>query len=455
MNRRQFLKATSAAFAFSTLPTLSSFSSDFMDVKKRVALIGPGWYGKLDLFRMIQVAPVEVVSVCDVDSVMANDAADQIAGRQLSGKRPRIFSDYRKLLKEKDFDIVLIDTPDHWHALPMIEAVQAGADVWVQKPTGVDVMEGQAMLAAARKYKRVVQVGTQRRSTPHLIEARDRVIKEGLLGKISHADICCYFHMRKRLTIEDAPDIPPPDGLNWDMWTGPAPMQPFNKIIHPGGWRAYMEYGNGIVGDMCVHMLDMVRWMLDLGMPKTVSSTGGVFIDKASRANITDTQTATFGFPEMNVVWNHRSWGSYSDRDYPWSGIIYGDKGTLKLSVHKYEFIPHGSKTPTLSGTPLFEFEEYPIDRVEKRLEKHVASAVRWHMLDFLKNVESRGRPVADIEQGVISSNACILANNSMALGRSLEWDPGAGKIKGDKEANALLARPYRRPWVHPHPGKV
>ena len=455
MNRRQFLKATSAAFAFSTLPTLSSLGSDFLDIKKRVAVIGPGWYGKLDLFRLLQVAPVEVVSICDVDSRMANDAADQIAGRQLSGKRPRIYSDYRKLLKEKDFDIVIIDTPDHWHALPMIEAVQAGADVWVQKPTGVDIVESQAMLAAARKYNRVVQVGTQRRSTPHLIEARDRVIKEGLLGKISHADVCCYYHMRKGLTKEQAPDIPAPDYLDFDMWTGPAPLQPFNKIIHPGSWRAYMEYSNGIVGDMCVHMLDMVRWMLDLGMPTSVNSIGGIYVDKAARATTPDTQTATFTFPEMNVVWNHRSWGSAPDPEYPWAGIIYGEKGTLKLSVHKYEFFPHGSKKPTLSGTPLFEFEQYPVDRTEKRLEKHVASAVRWHMLDFLKAIEKRSRPVADIEQGHISTAACILANHSMELGRSLDWDVEAGKVIGDDEANAMLARPYRKPWKHPHPDRV
>jgi predicted dehydrogenase len=424
-------------------------------MKKRVAIIGPGWYGKLDLFRMIQVAPVEVVSVCDVDSQMAADAADQIAGRQLSGKRPRIFSDYRKLLKEKDFDIVIIDTPDHWHALPMIEAVKSGADVWVQKPTGVDVVECQSMVAAARKYKRVVQVGTQRRSTPHLIEARDRVIKEGLLGKIADVEICCYYHMRRRSTIEQAPDIPAPSYLDFDMWTGPAPMQPFNEIIHPGGWRAYMEYGNGIVGDMCVHMLDMVRWMLDLGMPLSVSSTGGIYMDKASRANISDTQSATFEFPELNVVWNHRSWGDAPDPEYPWAAIIYGEKGTLKLSVHKYEFFPRGEKKATVSGTPLFEYEQYPIDRTEKRLEKHVASAVRWHMLDFLRAVDKRSRPVADIEHGSNSSIACILANMSMQLGRSLEWDPMVGKVKNDKEANALLARPYRGPWVHPHPDQV
>ena len=155
--------------------------------------------------------------------------------------------------------------------------------------------------------------------------------------------------MRRRQTIAEAPDIQAPKNLDWDMWTGPAPMQPFNQIIHPGGWRAYMEYGNGIVGDMCVHMLDMVRWMLDLGMPSTISSTGGIYMDKASRANISDTQTATFGFPEMNVVWNHLSWGDAPDKDYPWAGIIYGDKGTLKLSVHKYEFIPHKSPSATLS----------------------------------------------------------------------------------------------------------
>jgi predicted dehydrogenase len=206
---------------------------------------------------------------------------------------------------------------------------------------------------------------------------------------------------------------------------------------------------------MCVHMLDMVRWMLDLGMPLSVSSTGGIYMDKASRANISDTQSATFEFPELNVVWNHRSWGDAPDPEYPWAAIIYGEKGTLKLSVHKYEFFPRGEKKATVSGTPLFEYEQYPIDRTEKRLEKHVASAVRWHMLDFLRAVDKRSRPVADIEHGSNSSIACILANMSMQLGRSLEWDPMVGKVKNDKEANALLARPYRGPWVHPHPDQV
>ncbi len=453
MNRRHFLQSTGAAtLALSAFP---NYAAEFADTKKRVGLIGTGWYGKCDLFRLIQVAPVEVVSLCDVDKKMLDGAADMVATRQLSKKRPRTYSDYRAMLKEKDLDIVLIATPDHWHALPMIEACKAGADIYCQKPIGVDVVECQAMLAAARKYKRVVQIGTQRRSTPHLIEARDKVIKEGLLGRIAHVEICCYYHMRNRDTLATAPDIAPPDYLDYNMWTGPAPMRPYNKIVHPRGWRAFMEYGNGIVGDMCVHMLDMVRWMLDLGWPTSISSTGGIFMDKNARANISDTQAATFDYGDLPVVWTHRSWGEAPDAKYPWAAFIYGDKGTLKAGVNGFEFFPRGKKEATVSGQPLFEYEKYPEDKTEKDLEQHVASAIRVHMKDLLANIASRGKPVADVEQGYISSATCILANISAQLGRSLKWDAAKGMVVGDKEANKLLRRPYRAPWVHPEAAKV
>ena len=169
MDRREFISRSAAVIAASRLSRYETLASQIA-ANKRVGIIGPGWYGKSDLLRMVQVAPVNVVSMCDVDSRMLNDAADLVATRQVSKKRPRLYSDWRRLLAEKDLDIVLIDTPDHWHALPMIEAVKSGLDVWVQKPISVDVVEGQAMLAAARKYGRVVQVGMQRRSTPHLVD---------------------------------------------------------------------------------------------------------------------------------------------------------------------------------------------------------------------------------------------------------------------------------------------
>ena len=451
MNRRKFLQTGGLGAAGLALSAFPNFAAEFADQKKRVGLIGPGWYGKCDLFRLIQVAPVEVVSLCDVDKRMLAEAADLVAARQVSKKKPRTYGDYREMLKEKDLDLVLIGTPDHWHALPMIEAVRAGADVWVQKPTSVDVVESLAMVAAARKHGRVVQVGTQRRSTPHLIEARDRVIKEGRLGKIGRVEICCYWGMGR---AGNPPDVAPPDYLDYELWTGPAPLRPFNRRTHPRGWRAFMEYGNGIVGDMCIHMLDMVRWMLDLGWPAKISSSGGILVEKTSNANTTDTQTATFDFGDLQVVWNHRTYGESVDPEYPWSAIFYGDKGTLKASVFKYDFKPLGGGA-ALHGEPLFEYEKYPEDKTEKDLEKHCASAIRWHMQDFLKAIASRGRPVADIEQGCISSIASILANLSQQLGRSLSWDAAKGQVIGDDEANRLLRRPYRAPWVHPEPAQV
>jgi len=448
MNRRRFLQTSAAALAASTL---RGFSVDFADQHKRVGLIGCGWYGKSDLLRLIQVAPVEVVSLCDVDKNMLAEAADIVASRQLSKAKPRTYGDYREMLKEKDLDAVLIATPDHWHALAMIEAVKSGADVYVQKPTGVDVTESAAMLAAARKYNRVVQVGTQRRSTPHLIEARDEIVRTGKLGKVGLVELCCYYHMRAH---DNPPDTAPPANLDYEMWTGPAPMRPYNKLVHPRTWRAFMEYSNGIVGDMCVHMFDMTRWMLDLGWPKRISSTGGIFVDKESKANTTDTQTAAFEYDDLRIVWTHRSWGEAADPKYPWAATFYGDQGTLKASVMGYDFTPQG-KGDAVHRDVTYEFEQYPEDKTEKDLERHVAPAIRGHMKDFLAAIAKRSRPVADIEQGHISSASCILANVAMKLGRTLQWDGASGRVVDDEEANRLLARPYRAPWVHPTPETV
>ena len=443
MNRRDFLAASSAAGL--ALSSFDSFAA-FADKPLRVGLIGCGWYGKCDLLRLVQVAPVEVVSLCDVDKKMLAEAAEIVASRQASKKKPRTYTDYREMLKEKDLDIVEVATPDHWHALPMIAAVEAGADVYVQKPISVDIVEGQAMLAAARKHKRVVQVGTQRRSTPHIMEAKEKFIKPGLLGKIGLVEIYCYYHMRARSNPKDEN---PPDYLDYEMWTGPAPMRPYNKLVHPRSWRAFMEYGNGIVGDMCIHMLDMVRWMMELGWPKKVSSTGGILVEKNSKSNIADTQTATFDFGDLPVVWQHRTYGASADPKYPWGATFYGEKGTLKVSVNGYDFIPMGKGAPEHKDVT-YEFDKFPEDKTEKDLETHVAPAIRVHMNDFLKAIAERGKPVADIEQGHISTAACILANMSMKLNRSLAWDPVKQQIVGDDEANKLLRRPYRKPWVHP-----
>jgi predicted dehydrogenase len=181
-----------------------------------------------------------------------------------------------------------------------------------------------------------------------------------------------------------------------------------------------------------------------------VNSSGGILVEKNTTANISDTQTATFDYGHLQVVWKHRTYGDAPDKEYPWAAVIYGERGTLKLDVHKWKFEPRGGGAKPMSGKAVFEYDKYPEDETEKDLERHVASAVRGQMRDFIRCIGSRGRPVCDIEEGYTSTTACILANMSMALGRKLEWDNNAGKVVGDEEANKLLARPYRAPWVHP-----
>lgn len=449
MRRRDFLKCGAAGLLVGTLP---GYAVGLTRSKpRRIGLIGCGWYGKSVLLRFLQVEPCEVVALADVDGHMRDEAAQIVAERQASHKKPKTYGDFRQMLAENELDIVQVSTPDHWHALAAIAAMKAGADVYCEKPISVDVVEGAAMLAAARKYNRVVQINMQRRSTPHLIEARDRFIREGKLGKIAHVEICCYYHMRSR---DNPPNQDPPDYLDWDFWCGPAPFRPYNPAIHPRRWRSFMEYSNGIVGDMCIHMLDMVRWMLDLGWPKRIYSSGGILLDKEGIANIPDTQTAVFDFGDISVVWQHRTWGKAPNPDYPWGAAFYGNKGTLHAGVFGYDFIPEGQGQPVHQDVQ-YEFEQYPEDKTEKDLERHVAPAIRRHIRNFLDAVDARSRPISDIEQGFISSASCILANVSLQVGRSLTWDAEKRQVVNDPEANQRLARPYRSPWQHPDPNTV
>jgi predicted dehydrogenase len=445
INRRRFLQTTSASLA---LAALGANAADIVHSKtRRVGLIGAGWYGKSDLWRLVQVAPVEIIAIADPDKNMLAGTVEIAQQRQKSKKAPRTYNDHRDLLKNHELDIVIIGSPDHWHALHAIDAIKAGADVYLQKPISVDVREGEAILDAARKHQRVVQIGTQRKSTPHLIDAKKQVIEAGLLGNIGHVDMCCYFHMRAN---GNPPVEPVPEFLDYEMWTGPAPLRPYDGLPHKRWWRTFMEYGNGIVGDMCVHMFDTARWMLDLGWPKRISSAGGIYVQKEGKSNISDTQTATFEYDKYNCVWQHRTWGAPTDPDYPWALFIYGDKGTLKASTMRADFIPRDKNAKPVRFDCLFEREQYPEDVTEANNELNAAPATRRHILDFLAAIEKRSRPIADVEEGHISTASCILANVAMELGRPVVYDPKSRKVVGDSEATKRLKREYRKPWKHP-----
>ncbi|MTB49560.1 Gfo/Idh/MocA family protein [Lewinella sp. W8] len=443
MHRREFLATSPALFFAPSVITRHLRPRPLQNY--RVALIGTGWYGKMDLLRLLQVTEAEVVGLCDVDQkVLA--AADRLIRTRHPGQRPRLYANHRELLRKEQPEIVLIDTPDHWHALHAIDALAAGANLYLQKPISVDVREGQALVAAAKKYGGVIQVGLQRRNTPHLVRAKREFVDSGRLGKISHVDLCCYYKMRDTAR---RPVTEIPDHFDYETWTGPAPLLPFRGIPHRR-WRAFQEYGNGIVGDMCVHMFDAARWMLGLGWPSRVSSTGGIIVQTEADATTTDTQTAIFEYPHLQCVWQHRTWGTPADPEWPWAFMIYGSEGTLKGDTQKVSFIPNARDGQTITYEALYEKEKYPEDLEEQGIELHVASATRAHLRDFLRAIDEGRLPAATIEEGHISTASCILANLSQELGRPLAYDPISGKVINDPEATARLARPYRSGYSHP-----
>jgi predicted dehydrogenase len=450
INRRRFLQTAAGALAFALHGELGA---QIVNAKpRRVGLIGSGWYGKNDLWRLAQVTPIEIVAISDPDRLMIDSALEIIRQRFPAAKEPATYKNHTDLLKQHQLDIVIIGSPDHWHALHAIDAIKAGADVYLQKPISVDVLEGEAITAAARKHQRVVQIGTQRKSTPHLIDAKQQVVDAGLLGTVAHVEMCCYYHMRAN---GDPPGAISPPHFDYDLWTGPAPLRGFDILPHRRWWRTFMEYGNGIVGDMCVHMLDTARWMLNLGWPTAISSQGGIYVQKGGKSNISDTQTATFSYPDLTCVWQHRTWGSPPDPEYPWALVLYGDKGVLKASTTKADFYPRDKNVKPIHFDCLFEKEKFPEDVTEKDCELNAAPATRRHMLDFLAAIETRGTPIADVHQGHVSSASCILANVAMQLGRTLTYDPVTRSIPNDPRATALLARPYRNPYIHPFTEKT
>lgn len=452
MNRRTFVSSLAAAGA--VVATGSRLFGAESKPRIKIGIIGCGWYGGVNLEAFVRSSDVTFTSLCDVNELSLQATLKRIASHQTTV--PETFVDYREMLGSAEHDVVIVATPDHWHALPAIAAMKAGADVYLEKPVSVDVIEGEALVAVARKHGRVVQVNTQRRSNPLYLEARDKYIRSGRLGAIGLVETYSYLGS-EGWSAGPVPDAPAPSHLDYDFWTGPAPLLPFKSVMENRGWRAFMEFGNGPIGNLGVHMLDQVRWLLGLGWPDSISSAGGIYVEKASFSNIPDTQHSIFRYPDLDVSWQHRLWGGspiprrhWSDQ---WGARFIGKNGTLNLTMLEYSFTPADggpregvhmlSKTGNLENVD-FSQEGHAYTETENR-----------HVLDFLRAREARSRPISDIEEGHISSACCELANVSQQLGRSLRYDAKSRTVVGDPEATRLLARPYRAPWIHPDPTDV
>ena len=427
MDRRQFIKASSkAAIALTAVPIVPKRA-----IKKyRTALIGSGWWGMNILRSSLEDERCTVVGLCDVDQRQLSGASERV--RSLTTDAFREYSDYRELIATEKPEIVIVATPDHWHPLITIEAVQSGAHVYVEKPVGHTINEGRAMVNAARSHGKIVQVGTHRRVSPHNMSGM-KFLKEGKAGKIG--SVRAFVHYGGGAG-EITPDTETPRGLDWDMWCGPAPLVPYNVRIHPRGFRQFLHFANGQIGDWGIHWLDQILWWTEEKYPQHVYSTGGRFI-RNDNTDAPDTQFATFKFESFTATWEHRQYAHNRAEKANIGCYFYGTEGTFHMGWRDgWTFYPRDNKKQVIHEEPQLNA---PDDQNIKQL---------WS--DFLTAIETNAQPVCDIEIGHRSTNMSLLAMLSLKLGRSIEWDGEKEFIPGDNEANELLKRPYRSPWVYP-----
>ena len=443
MNRRTFLHSSAAAGALAAF-SIKTRAAEKSGRKYRTALVGCGWWGGNIVGEAMASGACEIVGLCDVDDRQLALKVEQVA--KVTSDQPKKYRDYRELLAKEKPEIVIVATPDHWHALPTIAAVKAGAHVYVDKPIAHTIGEGRAMVRAARAANRVVQVGLHRRLAPHLSHARD-FIRAGKAGKIGM--IRCYLNLSGNGPEQPLPTVAVPPELDWEMWCGPAPLRPFNgtadnRGLHPRGFRLYLDYANGHLGDIGVHWIDQVLWITDEQAPRRVFSTGGrpikgapILTANEQTGDAPDHQVAQFEFEQFTMTWESRVFGGNNAEKGEAAGTyLYGTKGTMLLG-HK-------------GGWTFYPSEGGEAVREEAKVNQPDGQNIRELWADFLEAIRTGRRPVADIEDGHHATTCALLGMISLKVGRSLQWDGEKEIIVGDPEANKLLRRPYRRGWEYP-----
>ncbi len=438
LTRRTLLKAAAAASVALTAPALLLGQDPTKGGKRyRTALIGCGWWGGNIVREAIASGQCQIVALCDADLRQV----EKLKGEQkeLTADSPKVYQDFRELLDKEKPEIVIVATPDHWHPLITIAAVQAGADVYVEKPVGHTILEGRAMVKAARDTSRMVQVGTHRRVSPHNLSGRD-FIRSGKAGKIGMVRAFVHYPGDKE---DPEANKPAPKELDWDLWCGPAPLRPFNGKIHAKGFRNFLDYANGTLGDWGIHWMDQILWVMDETAPKKVFSAGGRSI-KGSAVNTQteqttdapDHQVASFEFDNFTACWEHRQFaGNNAEKGESVGCYFYGTKGTFHMGWQKgWTFYPVG-------GDPIHE---------DPQLHMPDEQNIKELFADFLASIKSRKLPVSDIEIGHRSTTMSLLGMLSLKLGRSLDWDAKQERVIGDDEANKHLKRDYRGDWKYP-----
>ena len=438
VTRRTLLKSAAAASVALSAPALLRGQDPTKGGKRyRTALIGCGWWGGNIVREAIASGQCQIVALCDVDLRQVERAKGE--QKELTADSPKVYQDFRELLDKEKPEIVINATPDHWHPLITIAAVKAGADVYVEKPVGHTILEGRAMVTAARDTSRIVQVGTHRRVSPHNLSGRD-FLRSGKAGKIGMVRAFVHYPGDKE---DAAANKPAPKELDWNMWCGPATLRPFNEKIHAKGFRNFLDYAKGTLGDWGIHWMDQILWVMDEKAPKKVFSTGGRSIKGPAVNTATeqttdapDHQVASFDFDSFTAVWEHRQFaGNSAEKGETVGCYFYGTKGTFHMGWQKgWTFYPVG-------GEPIHE---------DPQLHMPDEQNIKELFVDFLASIKSRKLPISDIEIGHRSTTMSLLGMLSLKLGRSLAWDATKERVVGDEEANSLLKREYRGEWKYP-----
>lgn len=402
----------------------------------RFAVIGCGGQGLHDLKTFFRASKnVECPLICDVDDDKFRHSI--YALEQLGQKKPETVKDWRKVVERKDIDAIVLATPDHWHALPLIEAVRAGKDLYCEKPLANSIGEGKRMLDFARKYDRVVQVGTQWRGSKHFGEAVEYV-RSGRLGKIRL--VRCWAALAWFPSIGKVEDSETPAGVDYDMWLGPAPERPFNKARFHFTFRWFWDYAGGLMTDWGVHLLNIALWGMDVNVPRRVSSTGGKYIFDDS-AETPDTQCTLFDYGHFALVWEHQAGTGHGAEGREHGVAFYGSEGTLVVDGAGWQVYPEAPKK---------DQKKPPIPAVTKKLEED-AEQCRVNLVnDFLDCMKTRKRPIMDIERGYHVTAVAHLGNLALRTNRSIEYDTEHLKVTGNDRANAMITNPYRAPWELP-----
>ena len=430
IGRREFLKGSALA---------ASAASGWAGANDRIrlALIGAGGRGGDHMKLASAIEGVEIAAICDPDETRMAKMASALAGR--TGGKPALQADLRRVLEDKNIDAVSIATCNHWHALAAIWACQAGKHVYVEKPLSHNFFEGRQVVAAARKYNRIVQGGTQSRSNGYVRKAI-QALREGVIGDVYMARV---IHYEPRPSIGFKNPEPPPSWLHWDLWLGPAPDQPYHGNLVHYNWHWFWDFGGGELANNGPHMLDLARWGLNKGLPEKVHAIGGRY-GYQDQAQTPNTMTLTYAFADgVNIVTEIRGRFTNPEADADTGVIFYGSKGYLAIERDR----THGRSKLFLNGSKTPEPDLGAIEGWDPKENDQAA-----HYRNFIDAVRANNRGLlrAEVHETHLSTAYPLLGNIAYRLGRGLRFDAKTERFAGDAEADRMLPRRFRAPFTVP-----